>query len=158
MPAKKKAPRKITLPKVPKKPGETGRKLLEIDQQEVYQLALVGTPTHEIADIIGADEATIRRRFTADLRKAQCTLKNRLRRKQLQMALEGDRTMLIWLGKQMLGQRDTPAVAIQNNVTNEAPVTKKRTKEEDEAFIQMFHKVTSEMPAPNGDMLGGRNG
>lgn len=29
-----------------------------------------------------------------------------LRRKQFQLALKGDRVMLIWLGKQYLGQRD----------------------------------------------------
>ena len=48
--------------------------------------------------------------------KGRATLKRRLRRKQLELALEGDKTMLIWLGKQMLGQVDTPKVAIQNNV------------------------------------------
>ena len=50
--------------------------------------------------------------------KGRATLKRRLRRKQLELALEGDKTMLIWLGKQMLGQVDTPKVAIQNNVTS----------------------------------------
>lgn len=34
------------------------------------------------------------------------------------LVLEGDKTMLIWLGKQMLGQVDTPKVAIQNNVAS----------------------------------------
>lgn len=29
-----------------------------------------------------------------------------LRRKQLKLAMEGDRSMLVWLGKQYLGQRD----------------------------------------------------
>jgi hypothetical protein len=28
-----------------------------------------------------------------------------LRRKQMELALKGDRTMLIWLGKQRLGQQ-----------------------------------------------------
>ena len=50
--------------------------------------------------------------------KGRATLKRRLRRKQLELALEGDKTMLIWLGKQMLGQVDTPKVAIQNNVAS----------------------------------------
>jgi hypothetical protein len=33
-----------------------------------------------------------------------------LRRKQFQVAMSGDRTMLIWLGKQMLGQVDKQAL------------------------------------------------
>lgn len=31
-----------------------------------------------------------------------------LRRKQYEMAMAGDRTMLVWLGKQYLGQTDAP--------------------------------------------------
>lgn len=33
-----------------------------------------------------------------------------LRRKQFEMAMDGDVRMLIWLGKQYLGQKDNPAV------------------------------------------------
>jgi hypothetical protein len=40
--------------------------------------------------------------------------------------------MLIWLGKQMLGQRDSPAVAIQNNITSGTTQVKSRTAEEDQ--------------------------
>ena len=32
----------------------------------------------------------------------------KLRRKQIEVAMSGNHTMLIWLGKNMLGQSDTP--------------------------------------------------
>lgn len=35
-----------------------------------------------------------------------------LRRRQYQLADEGDRTMLIWLGKQYLGQSDNPEASV----------------------------------------------
>ena len=37
---------------------------------------------------------------------AQAEVKISLRAKQVQLALDGDRCMLVWLGKQWLGQKD----------------------------------------------------
>ena len=52
--------------------------------------------------------------------------------------------MLIWLGKQMLGQRDSPAVAIQNNITSGTTQVKSRTAEEDQKLIAMCNTVKDE--------------
>ncbi|MBU98079.1 MAG: hypothetical protein CL429_03195 [Acidimicrobiaceae bacterium] len=140
MPAKKR-----TLTKVPKKPGQTGRKLLDIDEDEVYRYAMVGMPTTEIALMLGCNEATIRKRFSETLTKAKARINSKLRAKQIQLALQGDKTMLVWLGKNMLNQSDSPSVAIQNNLTSSPSHDIKRTKEEDEAFLKMFEKVVSGM-------------
>jgi hypothetical protein len=43
-----------------------------------------------------------------------------LRRKQFQLAMNGDRTLCIWLGKQWLGQRETQAVEVSG--PNGAPI------------------------------------
>ena len=40
--------------------------------------------------------------------KGQTTTKQRLRQAQLKLALGGDRVMLIWLGKNILGQSESP--------------------------------------------------
>jgi len=42
--------------------------------------------------------------------------KQRLRKKQLEVAMNGDRTLLIWLGKNMLGQSDQPVAEESNQV------------------------------------------
>ena len=123
-----------------------GRPLLDINADEVREMAEAGCNDSEIGDFLGCAHTTISRRFAQDLVKSRVTLKKRLRAKQVEMALEGDKTMLIWLGKQMLGQRDSPAVAIQNNIAGPAQV-RSRTAEEDQKFIAMCNTVKDERAA-----------
>jgi hypothetical protein len=40
----------------------------------------------------------------------------RLRRKQIEVAMKGNAVMLIWLGKQILSQSDTPITEEDKNV------------------------------------------
>ena len=61
----------------------------------------------------------------------------RLRAKQVEMALAGDKSMLIWLGKQMLGQTDSPTVAIQNNVVGGGEIHKVAPATVDEDLVQI---------------------
>ena len=143
------------LKKIPKKPGETGRKLLDIDEDEVRRLGMIGCTDGDIATWFGCEASTITKRFSGILAKAREGTRQRLRKKQLEMALNGDRTMLIWLGKQMLHQKEPPSVAIQNNVSNTTVVeAKKRTKEEDEAFLKLEAEINRKRPPLNGDALG----
>ena len=86
---------------------KTGRRLLDIDPKVVEGMAAVGATNEEIADFTGSDEVTIRRRFGEILTKARSGMRLRLRQAQLKAALAGDRTMLVWLGKTMLGQKET---------------------------------------------------
>ena len=44
--------------------------------------------------------------FHASYHKGYANLKISLRRKQIELAQDGDKTMLVWLGKQILGQSD----------------------------------------------------
>lgn len=85
---------------------KTGRPLADIDEKTVYGMAMIGATNTEIAQICGVEEGTIRNRFKDTLAAARANLKRKLRRTQIAKALEGNPTMLIWLGKQMLNQRD----------------------------------------------------
>ena len=66
----------------------------------------------EIAHCLGVSEATLIRRkhddaeFAETLDRARSNGRMSLRRKQWEAASAGNPTMLIWLGKQILGQRD----------------------------------------------------
>jgi len=66
-----------------------------------------------MAAVLGVSVDTIQRRkrsseeFCGAIKKGQATTRNSLRRLQLKKALEGNVTMLIWLGKQLLGQSDS---------------------------------------------------
>ncbi len=108
------------------KPRKTGTKTVEgvvvgrdkhvIDPQEVFKLAQIGCKDIEIADWLGIDGNTLRYNFSVELTKGREALKQSLRRAQLQVALGGNPTMLIWLGKQYLGQSESPIDTESNQI------------------------------------------
>lgn len=109
-----------------KKP--TGRPPIPIDEDEVYKLAQFGCTYREIGSFFGVSEATIHERFQTTVEKGRDHLKKVIRKKQVELALKGDRTMLIWLGKQLLDQREpSPLIAIQNNNYGDTEKEKQQT-------------------------------
>ena len=85
-----------------------GRDKKVIPPNEVYKLAQIGCKNHEIADWFGLDENTLTYNFSVELIKGREQLKQSLRRAQLSLALSGNAVMLIWLGKNILGQQENP--------------------------------------------------
>ena len=85
-----------------------GRDKKIIDPEDVFGLAEIGCNDREIADWFGIAENTLRYNFSAELTKGREGLKQKLRRAQLSLALGGNAVMLIWLGKNLLGQSDNP--------------------------------------------------
>jgi hypothetical protein len=79
-----------------------------VPPDEVYKLATMGCPDREIAEWFDVSESTLRYNFSSYLTKARAQLKQRLRQAQLRVAFEGNPTMLIWMGRQILGQSDQP--------------------------------------------------
>ena len=75
-------------------------------EKQVEKLASYGLTNKEIADALAYDENTLKRKFEIFLTKGKANLKQRLKRKQIDVALSGNVSMLIWLGKQYLGQAD----------------------------------------------------
>ena len=80
----------------------------EIDEELLYKLASIHCTMQEMVDIIGVSEDTLKRRFAHIIAKGKAEGKMRLRRKQVEVAMSGNHTMLIWLGKQMLNQSESP--------------------------------------------------
>ena len=83
-----------------------GRKLLELDGAKVVELARIGCTLEEIAAVMGCNRQTIKNRFAAEVAEGVEHLRHSLRRWQYIKAKDGNVAMLIWLGKQSLGQRD----------------------------------------------------
>jgi hypothetical protein len=83
-----------------------------IDPRQVEELARIGCTEEDMAAVLGVSVDTLQRRkraraeFRGAIEKGRASLRNSLRRLQVKKALEGNTTMLIWLGKQYLGQRD----------------------------------------------------
>jgi DNA-binding CsgD family transcriptional regulator len=100
------------------------QKTATLTAEQIEQLAAVGCTDTEIATLAGISEGTLKRSFDPLLKKGRSDLRSNLRTAQVRKALgvivqqedkDGetiiyqtppDNTMLIWLGKQYLGQRD----------------------------------------------------
>ena len=85
-----------------------GRDKKVIPPEEVYKLAQIGCKDIEIAAWFGIAEDSLRYNFAVELLKGRENLKQSLRRAQLSLALSGNAVMLIFLGKNYLGQSDNP--------------------------------------------------
>jgi hypothetical protein len=85
-----------------------GRDKKVIPPSEVYKLAQLGCKDTEICDWFGIDGNTLRYNFSVELLKGRESLKQSLRQAQIRLALSGNATMLIWLGKNLLDQSDNP--------------------------------------------------
>jgi hypothetical protein len=68
----------------------------------------MGCKDSEIAEWFGVDENTLRYNFSVELLKGKLQLSQSLRQAQIRLAMSGNATMLIWLGKNILGQSDNP--------------------------------------------------
>jgi hypothetical protein len=85
-----------------------GRKKTVIPEEEFQKLAELHCTWKEIAEFYDVPEGTLRDNFRDLYIKGTTITKQRLRQAQLKLALGGDRVMLIWLGKNLLGQQDSP--------------------------------------------------
>ena len=85
-----------------------GRDKKVIDPNEVTKLAGLGMKDTEIAQWFDIDANSLRYNFKAELLKGRHTLNCSLRQAQIRLALSVNATMLIWLGKNMLGQSENP--------------------------------------------------
>jgi hypothetical protein len=85
---------------------KAGRPKADVDADMVEKLAGIGCPNSEIAALVGCSVATLDRNFAEVMHKGRENVKTRLRKKQIELALAGNVTLLIWLGKQMLGQAE----------------------------------------------------
>lgn len=92
--------------------GERGPEQIEFNLDEIERLCRLNCTNAEIAAFFNVSERTIDRRladnpeFFAAVERGRNYGRLSLRRKQIEVATGGNPTMLIWLGKQYLGQRD----------------------------------------------------
>ena len=86
---------------------KTGRpRKYDVDGKEVQKLAQIGCTAREIGDFFECPEAVITGTYKDFYTKGREGMKQRLRKKQIERAMGGSDTMLIWLGKQYLEQKE----------------------------------------------------
>ena len=89
-----------------------GRPAIVFDYLQLEKLCHINATHREIAAYFDCSVETVQRRVKDDPRFAAAMERGymggwmSLRRKQMEIALEGNPTMMIWLGKNILGQRD----------------------------------------------------
>lgn len=93
--------------------GRGNRKRV-VSPEDVYKLAAIGSTDREIARWFSIDENTLRYNFKEILAKGREELCQSIRHAQLKLALSGNAVMLIWLGKNLLGQSDNPTDSSEN--------------------------------------------
>ena len=94
------------------------RPKIEINWTTVNNMCAIHCTGEEIASVIGVSYDTIERRVKSEfkmsfadyIKKNSANGKMSLRRKQYETAMSGNTTMLVWLGKQYLGQTDKQVV------------------------------------------------
>jgi hypothetical protein len=89
---------------------EVGRGITKkvVFDEDVYKLASMGCTDSEIARWFSIEESTLKYNFSEIIAKGREQLKQSLRRAQIRLALSGNATMLIWLGKNILNQQENP--------------------------------------------------
>ena len=92
-----------------------------IDEKLLGTLAKVQCTMEEMAAACDCSKDTLERRYAAFIKKAQESGKSSLRRVQWKNALGGNVAMQIWLGKQLLGQRE-PKSQLELSGDEENPV------------------------------------
>lgn len=82
------------------------RPKLNLDPEIIEKLAKIQCTYSEIAAVLGCEERTLKRRFVTLIKKGWQEGRASLRRMQWKSADDGNATMQIWLGKQLLDQSD----------------------------------------------------
>ena len=98
----------MTKKKDPSLLKKRGRPKIPIDYEKAEKLASRMCSYDEIASILGVNASTLERdpEFVRHHKKGMDSGRGILRSKQFELAISGNATMRIWLGKQYLGQRD----------------------------------------------------
>ena len=99
-------------------PGQTGSSLhlkkknpwriaKEIDVEKLKEFLAVNMPVHRIAQYFGTTKETLYNKFGDIIIESNFHFEQQLRMAQLRAANDGNPTMLIWLGKNLLNQVDS---------------------------------------------------
>ncbi len=98
--------------------GKPKRVFTDIQMKKMGELALAGAQTETIATLMGVPRETIDSRpdIQTFLTKKRAARKMKLRGQQDKATKEGVPSLLIWMGKQTLGQVDKREVDVSGNL------------------------------------------
>lgn len=114
------------------------RPRFEIDWDLVNKLGHIMCTVKEIASILGCSSSKLEKdeEFMQVYKKALDEGKMSLRRQQYQLAMKGNCTMLIWLGRQYLGQTDKVESEVEEDTNKTIEVKIIKPSEEDKERLK----------------------
>jgi hypothetical protein len=125
-----------TIPVTPSQPeasrgrGRPGIELTDTEEFQIEEMAVCQNTNEDIARIMGFSVDTLTRKFAEILDKGRARGRNTLRMWQWNLAKSGNVVMCIWLGKQMLGQRNEARITVDPHTgTDQMDVSQLTTEE-----------------------------
>ena len=105
----------------------------------IRELAGEGNTMEDISDVLGYDAAKLfaHAEYKREYELGMADMRVSLRHWQMQSAKSGNTTMLVWLGKVVLGQREETVTAV-------------RFEREDDALTKSLLNLAQEMDKANG--------
>jgi hypothetical protein len=88
------------------------RPRLELDEDQIEKLAMINCSLAEIASVMRCSVDTLER-YSEVIKRGRENGKSSLKKKQFEVAMKGNVTMLIWLGKIVLGQKEEKIVDVR---------------------------------------------
>ena len=85
-----------------------GRPFKQLDAHKIEQMAMVGCSNEEIGLILGCSADTLANNYSEAIKEGKAKRNYNLRKLQYEAAKRGNVAMMIWLGKQWLGQKERP--------------------------------------------------
>ena len=127
------------MPKIPPPPKRKPETAIELDPDEIRELASEGNTLEDISDLLGVSSSAIEKNdeYKRAYELGMCDMRASLRHWQFQAAKSGNVTMLIWLGKVLLGQREETATVVKFD-------------REDDALTKSLFGLAKEMDAEHG--------
>lgn len=107
----------IFFEKVPSGGGRPKKVLTEDAQKLIENMARIFCTEEEIATCLGTTPDTLlnennKELFRTAIKRGQANGHQSLRRKQYELAMRGNVSMLVWLGKQYLGQAERQSIDV----------------------------------------------
>ena len=94
--------------------ANSGRKAKPIDREKIFEMASKAATNLEIAEECGVSHDTLTRRAKNELRRGRLLRDRSIRQKQYEMAMGGNATLLVFLGKVLLGQVERQEISGPN--------------------------------------------
>lgn len=81
--------------------------VIDSNRDLVERLAAIGTTDEELGFVLDMSEPSVKNHYRLELSRGRANLRTALRKAQFESAVnDKNSTMLIWLGKNYLGQKD----------------------------------------------------